>query len=714
MALCYGKVYGNMKTVLSKFYTKDMALVYILDTDTHLVGFTMFPSALEDRFSLGGEWKVESVVQLKRIGDSYPIGFSNGHTMRNSGTCAKMKYVDQTTTEKSGIYTISTRMQSSELQSVHSIAFRANDKSITVWTEIENIGNQDERLEMLSSFSVCSLFGFLSQERTGDFTLHRLRSKWSEEGRLESQNFLELQMEPSWQKYGAQSIRYGQVGSMPVRRYFPWFAIEDKRFGCMLGGNMGIPSSWQIEIFSEDDRPAVSGGIADREFGHWIKLLRPGDRFTTPKAELTCCTGGLDEISSRIISRQREYLDQFPSVERDLPVIFNEFCTSWGCPTEKRLQKIVGKLAGKGITYCVIDAGWHADPEKGWESNMGDWIPSKEHFPSGLKAAADMIRTHGMIPGIWFEPETCGKTSDIFHKEDMLLTRDGYPITTDRRRFLDMREERIQQYLQERVIDCLKENGFGYLKVDYNDSIGFGCDGRESLGENLREHMACSQRFYRTIRNELPGLVMENCSSGGHRLEPSMMALFSMASFSDAHECVSGPIIAANVHRAIQPAQSQIWAVLRAEADDRRLRYVLAGTFLGRMCLSGDVDRLSDSQWQLVDESIAFYRRCASVIRDGMTVRYGPDVPSYAHPEGYQLIVRATEDQAVIIIHTFANCGHMIQESIPALSGWHIRDALGDGTITTDLDDQGTLQIRQMNEFDGLVLLAGEGRGIQG
>lgn len=693
-----------MKTVLSSFHTADMVLLYLLDTDTETAGFTMLPRSMESCFILDGAWKIESLIQLKRIGDNYPIGFSNGHTMRNSGTCGRMKYAGQTVTEEDGIRTISTFLQSDELRGVYHVSYRTTDESVTVWTEIENTGKQIERLEMLSSFSVCSLFGCSDQERTKDLFLHRLRSKWSEEGRLESRSFLELQLEPSWQKYGAQSIRYGQVGSMPVRRFFPWFVIEDRKYGCMLGGDLAIPSSWQMEVFSEDDRPAVSGGIADREFGGWMKTLLPGEVFITPKAELTCCMGSLDDISSRIVSRQRENLEHVPRIEKDLPIIFNEFCTTWGQPTEARIRKIAEKLEGHGVTYCVIDAGWHADPEKGWESNMGDWIPCAQNFPHGLRAAADTIAAHGMIPGIWFEPETCGKDAEVFRREEFLLTRDGYPITTDRRRFLDMRKETVRQYLSDRVIGCLKENRFGYLKVDYNDSTGLGCDGGEAPGENLRDHMAHSQRFYQKIRRKLPELVMENCSSGGHRLEPSMMELFSMASFSDAHECVSGPIIAANVHRAIQPAQSQIWAVLRADAEDRRLRYVLAGTFLGRMCLSGDIEELSDAQWQMVDDAIAFYRRCAAVIRDGTTYRFGPEVQSYAHPEGYQVIVRKTDNQAVAVIHTFANCG-AIRETIPALAGSRMQGVFGAAGITPCLREQGVLCVERMQEFDGLVLL---------
>ncbi len=75
-----------------------------------------------------------------------------------------------------------------------------------------------------------------------------------------------------------------------------------------------------------------------------------------------------------------------------------------------------------------------------------------------------------------------------------------------------------------------------------------------------------------------------------------MLALSAMSSFSDAHESLDIPIIAANLHRVMLPRQSQIWAVLRKGDDQRRLVYSLAATFLGRMCISGDIVDLSDAQ----------------------------------------------------------------------------------------------------------------------
>ena len=135
-------------------------------------------------------------------------------------------------------------------------------------------------------------------------------------------------------------------------------------------------------------------------------------------------------------------------------------------------------------------------------------------------------------------------------------------IDTDNRRFLDMRKEETHAFLEERVIGLLKRCGFEYIKIDYNDCIGMGCDDPDGFGEGLRKNMQGTLRFFRRIREAIPEIYIENCASGGHRLEPSLMALSDMASFSDAHECQEIPIIAAALHRVILPAQSQIWAVL--------------------------------------------------------------------------------------------------------------------------------------------------------
>ena len=157
----------------------------------------------------------------------------------------------------------------------------------------------------------------------------------------------------------------------------------------------------------------------------------------------------------------------------------------------------------------------------------------------------------------------------------------------------------------------------------------------------------------RRLAEEMPELVIENCASGGHRLEPSMMALVSQASFSDAHESLNIPLVAANLHRLIRPEQSQIWAVMRAGADIHRINYVLTAGFLGRLCLSGDIIKLTDDKWEQALKAIHFYDEVKHIIRDGFTDILETNVKDYSRPEGYQAVRRVLGNEALLVIHTF-------------------------------------------------------------
>ena len=298
---------------------------------------------------------------------------------------------------------------------------------------------------------------------------------------------------------------------------------------------------------------------------------------------------------------------------------------------------------------------------------MGDYVVSKELFPEGLEKTTQAIRDAGLIPGIWFEFETAGRASRIYQNTEHLLHKDGAVLTSYFRRFLNMNDPWVEQYLTERVIGTLNQYGFGYMKVDYNETIGAGCDGAESLGEGLRRNLEATLRFFDKIKQEVPEIVLENCSSGGHRLEPSLMAKCSMASFSDAHECEEIPIIAANLHRVIHPAQSQIWSVIRETDSRKRIAYSVANTFLGRMCISGDVTKLNQEQWALIDEGMEFYQEIAPIIRSGQSYRYGTKIRSVRHAEGWQGLVRVGEQgEAYAVIHTFdGELPEMIELQLP-------------------------------------------------
>jgi alpha-galactosidase len=75
---------------------------------------------------------------------------------------------------------------------------------------------------------------------------------------------------------------------MPVRGFFPFVALEDREAGVLSGAQLASPGSWQMEVFRNDDFVALSGGQADREFGHWFKTLKAGETYDTPVATIGC------------------------------------------------------------------------------------------------------------------------------------------------------------------------------------------------------------------------------------------------------------------------------------------------------------------------------------------------------------------------------------------------------------------------------------------
>jgi len=571
------------------------------------------------------------------------------------------------------------------LRCEHRFSWSPGDAALRVETRVENRGDAAVSLELLSSFSLDGITPFHRADAPGRLVLHRFRSGWSAEGRGDSQALEALHLERGWQGHSVNVERFGQVGSLPVRGYFPCAVVEDTVAGVSWAAQLAWAGSWQMEVYRQGDSVALSGGLADREFGHWLKTLVPGETLVAPEAWLTVCAGTRDDACARLVEQQERLLPPAPETERALAPVFNEFCSSWGDPDEERVLALADRLAGTAVKYLVIDAGWYADKGRLWFNAHGDWNVGSGRFPNGLAATAKAIRERGLIPGLWFEWETCGRTSETFKRTDELLSRDGVTITVADRRFLDLRKPEVRAGLDRRVLGRLRANGFGYVKFDYNETLGLGVDGAESPGEGLRQVILATNELYAGLAKALPNTVIELCASGGHRLEPSLMRHGHMGSFSDAHETPELPIIAAGLHRLVPVRQLQVWAVLRAEADERRLLYVLAAGFLGRMCLSGDLPALSEEQWSLAKRALELYAKAAPVLRDGRTHWFGPLAMAWRHPEGWQLIVRVAADgqTALVVAHAFGGVLPEVAECELPGGPWVVDETLAETTVPT-------------------------------
>lgn len=709
--------------LLAEHVLGDMFVWYVHDCESGRVGLWLLPTASREhiverrdylatrparnlfRGRAPGQlraWTVDGMVQVAaRRGESH-VGRGQGRSLRRGPASESLGFVTQDRCDAEGRCVITTTLSGSGLHVVHILSHVAGDPFIKVRTELSNHGTEAVAIDLLSAFSLGGITPFAADDAPERLVLHRFRSGWSAEGRHVAELLEDLHLERSWAGFNQSCERFGHSGSRPVTRFFPQTVIEDRVAGVCWGANIPCEGSWQIEVFRQDDLVNVSGGWADRETGHWTKLLQAGETLVTPEATLTVAKADLDATCQRLTAAQTRACNDQPSIEADLPICFNEFCTTWTNPTHDRMVSLADHLQGLGVTYLVIDDGW-SRAANGAGHVSGDWIPDEKRFPHGLAATAKAIRDRGLIPGIWFEWEVARSPSQAAEDVRELIHRDGLVLTAGTRRFLDMRKKSAWEGVDRRMLSLLRAAQFGFLKLDYNEDIGFGIDQADSPGEGLRQHMRAVHDYLRHLRRELPDLVIENCSSGGHRLEPAFQGICAMGSFSDAHETDSIPIIAANLHRLILPRQSLVWAVLRTDDDEQRLVANLAATFLGRMCLSGEVDGLAPWAKGVLAAATSLYRLCVPIIREGSSHFFGPIIRSYNTPHGWQAIRRDGAGRCLVVVHRFTE-NEAIQVPLPSGS-WRIVASLNDTATVLQISGQSLDIINERDGFSGAVAL---------
>ena len=687
-------------TKINKIPVSDMEAVYLF-SENGSVSFTLIPKGNDTLYL--DKAGADPLVQISCTGDASSIGFAAGETRHNSALTMSMKYISQDVRDTDDGTVIETVVgNDSGLRVIHTVASTGSDRSVSVYVTVCNDSKEAVMIETLSSVDLYGLTPYAADEGRGRMLLHRFRSRWSEEGRHEVRTIEDLLLEPSWANFSVRCEKFGAIGSMPVRGYFPFAAVEDKEAGVVWALSCACSSSWQIEAVRIDKGLSLSAGLADYEFGHWRKNIEPGDIFTTPECYVTAAKCDINTACDRLLDIQRSRLLEHQRVS-ELPAIFNEYCATWGEPSEESIRKALSVISGKDFEYFVIDAGWYADSVKGWQDNMGDWNVATDLFPNGIKKAVEMIEEAGMKAGVWFELEVVGKDSDMVDSAH-LLTRDGKVVISGTRRFWDMRTDWVNEYLSHKVIDFLNDNGFKYIKIDYNDTIGIGCDGAESVGEGLRSCVLATKEFYRKIRQNVPDIAIEICSSGGHRLEPSFMQLADYLSFSDAHEEKEIPVIAADLHNLVLPQKSQIWAVLRKTDDRKRTAYSVCAGMYGVLCISGDVSDLGVEDWKFALRGVSLYKKASGIIVDGFTKRFGPFQISNRELKDYQAGVRYGKDGRVLaIVHSFEHDG--VQSIALPLDGKYEIDDIyetGDHNIRIAGSD---LLIEFKESFDAVAIL---------
>ncbi|MEA4822630.1 MAG: glycoside hydrolase family 36 protein [Clostridiaceae bacterium] len=105
--------------------------------------------------------------------------------------------------------------------------------------------------------------------------------------------------------------------------------------------------------------------------------------------------------------------------------------------------------------------------DDGWQAIQGDWYPNFR-FPHGLQAAADTIRAHGLIPGIWSAPLHVWTLCSYAQRRMTGYLRDEYsnPVTEDGMYVLDPTHPDTVDFIRS-LYTRLYDAGFRLYKVDY-------------------------------------------------------------------------------------------------------------------------------------------------------------------------------------------------------------------------------------------------------
>ena len=634
--------------IVSKHIFGPVTAIYYLVED--VLSLMIVPSDMADAVRTSKLELADSLVQISEPGETSGIPYSGGLTLHNSMSSLELRFQEQYVEQHGAENMVVTILKGKNGEKCTHKVWGSDRGYVHCSVSVKNDGSEPITLYSLPSFSINGLTPFADGSAPNSLRMHRFSSYWSAEGRHESYSLEELNLEPSWSKWAPKVERISQVGTMPVRGYFPFLAIEDTCEKVVWAAELEWAGSWQMEIYRQKDNVILTGGLADYDVGHWLKVLRQGEEITTPSAVITCVRGDIDFACETLLRAQEDALVVVNEFEENLCPLFNEYCDTWSNPTIESISAELESIKELPLGYFVIDAGWYGSKES-WNECTGDWLPNPHKFPDGMLPIAEKIKSYGFVPGIWFEAEVASEMSNCFTEHpEYFVKRDGKVIIRNQRAFLNMADDRVQEFLKENIIDYLKDNEFRYIKIDYNDHIGLGFEGYESLGEAIRKSVYGTYQFFDNLRHSIPELVIENCSSGGHRLEPSMMKRSSMASFSDAHECTDIPLIAADLQRLIIARQSQIWAVIKKDDSERRIVYSLVNTLLGRMCLSGNVSALNSDQLETVRKGVEFYNHAAPIIKSGSSRCLRKGVSAYGNPQGWQVVTRVSQSNDFILL----------------------------------------------------------------
>ena len=409
---------------------------------------------------------------------------------------------------------------------------------------LENIGNEPSGI--ISDFLALDIeaedpltFGRQKLKNNEYFISGRISVRYNLGSKASGVDFLP-QRRDLFSRPGVNKLELECQGAWCSTDYLPFFGVDADM---MNGVNIGIGWSggWKFSVEKETGALSMSGGKKSRIRGGMKRShfrLLPGEKLMQPGIllhfrENTSIRNGQNEFRRFMIEH---HAPRDSRGELLKPPIC--FCTWGGFESEHQI-KLCRLIKENHLPYesLWMDAGWmgkdapcphfleESEFKSDWPQRVGSWAINRYAHPDGLRPLSDAIHDAGMRFLVWFETQRISSLSGspllTEHPEWLLGDWQAMREGKNTNFLLNLGISEAREYLTELVIGIMEKEGIDDYREDFNmDAWPFWCssDTPDRVGVTEMKYVEGFHQFWTDIRKHFPDSFIDNCSSGGRRL----------------------------------------------------------------------------------------------------------------------------------------------------------------------------------------------------
>ena len=279
----------------------------------------------------------------------------------------------------------------------------------------------------------------------------------------------------------------------------PMMALHNKSNGKITVFHILPNAQWKISAYKKPvtnkELIIVEAGFNDSGLNMTVnaeeEIFLPETIFFNAENKIDLDAFKLHSVYNRLYPR------------KTLPVGYNSWLYCFGILNIDDLINQAKKASEMGFEAFLVDAGWFGKGEN-WSLNMGDWYEN-DNLEGRLTELSNLVKNHGMIFGLWFEPERAGANCQS-KKERPEYYIDNY--------FFDFSKDGAAEFMADKICPVIEKYGIGWVKFDFNDTLP---DDPEHSAY-YRYHKG-QKRFIDIIKKKFPEIYITNCASGGYRAD---------------------------------------------------------------------------------------------------------------------------------------------------------------------------------------------------